>query len=684
MNQGNGMYDKQISLIIGVHCHQPVGNFSHVFEDAWRRAYLPFLKILMRHPRIKISLHYSGVLLKWFKEYHPEALEIIQQLLGDGQVELMTGGFYEPVFTVIPDRDKLGQIEMMNNFLQKHFSFKPRGLWLAERIWEPQLPLILCQAGVEYSVVDDSHFRLGGMKPEEIFGYYLVEEQGLSLKVFPIDKRLRYLIPFRPAEETISYLRTLASTSGDRVAVIADDGEKFGLWPGTDKWVYEEKWLEKFFQKLEENADWIKLSTFSQYLDTQPARGNFYIPTASYDEMMEWSGGFFRNFFVKYPEANDLHKRMLYVSEKVSRQGGKRKNQSREELYRGQCNCAYWHGIFGGLYLKHLRSAVQKHLIQAERIADGWLEGRKRWLRAETRDVNLDGKEEILINSHLYNLYLSPEAGGSLYQLDYKPKSVNLLDTLTRRPETYHEKLDQASKETDSHREGTPSIHQISRAKEENLKEYLSYDWYRRSSLVDHFLSSTTSLDDFKKSKFDEQGDFVQRTYQYDIASSPDEVTVNLYKEGSLLVEERRKPVKVEKKVKMRKGKEIEFFYRIVNLCPEKINFWFGIEFNFSLPSGNTAGCTFHFSKKEERVDSAGSIDQQKEVRMSDKVVGLTSWLTFSQLASLWYFPLETISQSESGFERSYQGSVLLANWQIALEANENWELVIKQSVGEI
>src|SRR3712207_8106989 len=37
-----------------------------------------------------------------------------------------------------------------------------------------------------------------------------------------------------------------------------------------------------------------------------------------------------------------------------------------KELYRAQCNCAYWHGAFGGVYLSFMRGALWHHLLRAE------------------------------------------------------------------------------------------------------------------------------------------------------------------------------------------------------------------------------------------------------------------------------------------------------------------------------
>src|SRR5208283_2586764 len=108
------------------------------------------------------------------------------------QVELFTGAMYEPILAILPDRDKAGQIRMMTEYLEKRFKTHPQGLWIAERVWEPHLTKNLAQAGVKYIVTDDAHFKAVGLKEEETFGYYLMEEQGETTGVFPISEKMRY------------------------------------------------------------------------------------------------------------------------------------------------------------------------------------------------------------------------------------------------------------------------------------------------------------------------------------------------------------------------------------------------------------------------------------------------------------------------------------------------------------
>ena len=50
----------RIRLAMVLHNHQPVGNFDHVFKEAYDTSYRPFLDVLTEYPNISISLHNSG------------------------------------------------------------------------------------------------------------------------------------------------------------------------------------------------------------------------------------------------------------------------------------------------------------------------------------------------------------------------------------------------------------------------------------------------------------------------------------------------------------------------------------------------------------------------------------------------------------------------------------------------
>lgn len=691
-----------VTFVLGIHNHQPLGNFDSVFEEAYHKAYLPFLERVERHPGIRFALHNTGILLDWFAERHPEMLERIATLIAEGRVEPISGGYYEPIMPPLPDRDKIGQIRKLSGRIKDLFGVEPVGMWLAERVWEPHLPKPFVEAGMRYLVMDDSHFKSAGLRGRELYGYYRTEEQGYSLAVFPIDQELRYLIPFQDVEKTRDYLARAAQMDEDTVVVMADDGEKFGIWPKTHQSVYVEGWLDRFFAMLETNRDWIRMKTFSEVLQEHRALGNVYIPSASYTEMMEWvlpaaraaeleemmhdersvpfrlymRGGSWRSYFSKYAESNSMHKRMLYIGNLIDRAPKARRETALDALWRAQCNCAYWHGVFGGLYLNHLRAEVYRNLISAEMEIERAHRSRN-WLELDTLDLLCTGGQCAVVRSRDLTFCVDAAAGGSIFELDYKPKRFNVLNTMTRRPEAYHRKLAQAvvqDVQAPSHG-GTASIHDIVWAKEAGLQDRLCYDTYRRTALIDHFLPVDTTLADFAACRHRELSDGCAQPYSLEGQVQDGTATVRLERTAWI----HDVPVRICKTISHQAGTAtLTIAYTLENGGERGMDGLFGVEFGFALQAGNTPDRYYCIPDvdlgHENKLGGTGCHTDVPWVRLVEEWVGLAIDLSWSAPAVLWRFPIETISNSEAGFERVYQSSVVLPHWHLVLPPKGRWE----------
>src|SRR2546428_12751774 len=82
----------RLILSLAIHNHQPVGNFPHVFEAAFRQAYLPMAEAPERHPRIRVAMHYSGPLPDWLEESPPEFFPRPKPRVPGRPGQLMTRG----------------------------------------------------------------------------------------------------------------------------------------------------------------------------------------------------------------------------------------------------------------------------------------------------------------------------------------------------------------------------------------------------------------------------------------------------------------------------------------------------------------------------------------------------------------------------------------------------------------
>lgn len=710
----------KMNLIFALHSHQPVGNFDFVFEEAYQKAYLPFLQVLSEYPQIKTTIHISGPIWDWLDENHPEFYDLIKKLIDNDQIELMGGGYYEPLLCAIPEEDAILQIEYMKNFIKDRFGVIPKGIWITERVWEPCYPKILSSAGIEYTAVDDTHFLCAGLTRKDLFGYYLTEHEGHTIKIFPILEKLRYTIPFHPVEETISYLKNIHLNTNMNCAVFHDDGEKFGIWPGTHHSVYKERWIYKFFDAIIQESSWLTTSTYSEYLSKNPPLGRIYLPCASYHEMMEWvlpvetqkeylklkkefqkspelwdkvsiflRGGFWRSFLTKYPESNNMQKRMMRTSKRLKQLSLKKPNHpllkdAQAKLFQSQCNCAYWHGVFGGLYLNHLRTAVYQKLIDSEIIMDKIDEIPQDWISSQVIDFNCDGMQEIIFETKSASFFFSPSNGGTLLELDFKPKSFNLLNVISRKKEAYHDDLFSQDISHELEEEGHRSIHEIVKAKEKNLHEHLFYDSYLRYSMRDHFFPLNISIESLYRNTYEEWWQNCDKIYDYKM-----DIDHILFESlGEVVVPPYSWTVKISKRFHLEPSPDenkllFSVQYGIENLSEGSFQGYFGSEWCFNLLSGSSEDRYIQFYNKDVRKKLGELVDLYGISRFSltDEWQKLRINFELSEEARIFNFPLETISQSENGQERIYQGNVLIPCWKKEFEPKSIKTLNIKVSV---
>ncbi len=708
--------NQPLRLILAIHNHQPVGNFDHVFEQAYQESYRPFLDVLERYESLRIALHTSGSLMEWLDQHHPEYVDRLAGLVASGQIEILGGPFFEPILPMIPPRDRVGQIACYTQWLQNRLGATIRGMWTPERVWEQSLTSDVVRAGIGFTILDDFHFKNGGLTEEELLGYYVTEDDAHLLNVLPGSERLRYLLPFQQPQAAIDYLREVAERHPGGVIVFGDDGEKFGTWPGTHQHVYTNGWLAQFFEALESSRDWLRVTTPTEAIESVPPLGKLYIPECSYREMTEWSlpasqinrfedakqklqengswegiapfvrGGYWRNFKAKYPETNTMYARMQMVSRRLqaaieSGASGDLIDQARLELYRGQCNCSYWHGAFGGVYLPHLRNAIYQHLIAADNLLDqhegrGWQPGSEPWVELSADDYNLDGRAEIRLASNRLLALVTPVDGGQIYQLDVKSICHNLLATLARRPEAYHRKVLQGPS---SGGDGVASIHDQVIFKQEGLDQRLDYDAWARNSLVDHFVAADASAEDIAAGRAAELGDFVHGTYEAKLRRSDERVQLQLTRQGSVA----ERPLSITKGITLdASGEMLEIAYLLEDISSDA-TLHFAPELNFAgLPGG--ADDRYFRDSNDQPLGQLGeplNLIGATELSLIDEWLGIKVGLQLDRPTAIWTYAVETVSQSEGGFELVHQSVVVQPHWIVVPDAQGRWSVTMQLAI---
>jgi alpha-amylase len=700
---------RRMSLALTLHNHQPIGNFGWVFAEVFEQAYAPMVAALERHPGVRLGLHYSGPLLEWLRAERPAFIASLRSLVDRGQVEILGGGLYEPVLAAIPERDRVAQLARMADQVEATFGPRPSGAWLAERVWEPDLPTSLVDAGYGWTILDDSHFRAAAIPDDALWGPYTTDDQGRRLTVFGTDKGLRYRIPFHDVEEVIEYLREHATEAGDRLGTMGDDGEKFGAWPGTYEHCWgRNAWVERFFTALERNADWLTTVRPGVWLAGHAPIGRAYIPTGSYAEMGEWAlpaeeslafaaavrrararrapeerwlrGAFWRNFQVKYREVNDLHKQMLRASAKVeAMDGGPDHAAAADHLHRGQSNDCYWHGLFGGIYIAHMRAATLGELIAAEDLADAALHALD---AAETADLDLDGRDEVRLANAGQSVVVDVDEGGGIGSWDLRAARHALTGVLRRRPEAYHGTLRRharlASKGSRAG-DAPASIHEIVQVKEAGLAGRLVDDDYERRSGLIRFLAPNATPLGWNAGGRDELGDLVAGPYSIDAVLAG---AVRLSRDGAVTIGGRAAPVRVEMELCIAGGRldpTLEQRLTVENRGPDELDVRLGSEWALTmLGGGGNPEAWWELDGERSSHDATRAATGVGRLAQGNDWLGVTLTTLVEPVADAWIAPIETISNSEAGFERVYQGSALLLSWPVRLAPGERWSASLR------
>jgi hypothetical protein len=602
-------------LLFGVHMHQPVDNLGFAVDEAIEKCYAPFFEIMSKYKEFKFALHSSGWILEYIKEKYPEVFENIKKC----NIEFFSGGYYEPILASIPNKSRLAQIKKLNDFILDNFAKLPRGVWLTERVWDGSIVSSLKKSGIKYTMVDDYHVYSSGKR--EIEGFYTTEDNGKKLSLFPINKELRYKIPFAKSDESIEEIKKY------KVAIVFDDLEKFGLWPKTYEWVYEQNWLEEFVQKALQE---VQTTHFYEYYHHNHSLGLLYLQNVSYLEMNEWAlnrdnqdkyieyekilekdstmflrGGLWKNFFIKYSESNRIHKRMLEF-----------KNLKSDSLYKLQTNDVLWHGVFGGIYLPNLRDNAYKYLIECE--------NQTKQHKINVDDIELSGFNQIKILTDNLIFRFSTK-GGNLIEFDDRENLLNYQNTLTRREEFYHKDI--LTKKEESQNEAIETIHNLSFDVDEEVKNNLFFDRYEKVSFLD-FVTDNFEMESFRKNSFNIIKDFSNEVFEPSFEDNKVVLNeMNLTKNYNILQD----------------GFEFE------NSLKYQGDYKYILEINLHFA---------HYDDLElngSLVEENGEIIDNKFI-FRDKFGERDVVIEFDRDIKLYYFLLKTVSQSENGIDTIIQG----------------------------
>lgn len=665
---------KNVNLVLCLHMHQPTGNFPEVVDRITAEVYRPVLAVLEKHPGVAVNLHLSGCLLEMMAERHGDLVEKLKALVATGRVEMMSGGFFEPVLVDWSEEDRDGQLAKMSGWLKERVGAEPAGAWLAEGVWGPSLCGALHRAGLEYAPLEGSFFLQSGISAAKLNGHYVTDQAGDLLLVLPTCPDLARLIPHASLEDLFGHLRRVANRAEDITLTLAANLETWPALPGGVA-----GYLERFFTKIEEAHGWVQTLTGRQQIQRQAPRDRVALPPGTPAELGGWSlpgvsrreyfreqaqlaqrydaakwlpffrGGSWSSFRVRYNEVNQMYRKNLILARRLKVKGKGKVPAAKaiqEKLWRAQCCTGQWHGTRGGLHQPHLREAIWRELLTAE------AELRSGQVDAEVlrEDVNGDGQQEVVTGHANLSLVISPHRGACCLELGFPKAGKNFGDVLTRRDEGVNS--------------STPTL----------------VDWYERHLFQEHFFVRGTTVEQLAQGTYPELGDFILQPFQLrQMRGTGSRVTIGLAREGGLYKMGARKPCLLEKTYAVDASEGlIEVAYQLSNTGTLPLETVFAVELNLNLgPDQSGKGL---WKCGEDKKSDRQSWQKEGVTRVTARSVeGWEATMVSENLPSVWCYPLLDTEVGPDGPIR--QGNCILFGQHVDLKPGEKVEARLKLSM---
>ncbi len=646
---------RPVTLLLGALQSQHLG-LSEMERDAiYQQYYKPLLKTLYNYADVRFWLYFSGIVYEWLNKHHSEFVDVLGEMTKRKQIELVGGGFYEPIFPLIPKADRLGQIERLTALIRKEFGRRPRGAWLASGVWDQRIASSLSSGGIEYTFLDGERI---GLELRHQSRPFLTEDQGRVLSVFPITPPVRRTL-FREKPEDVIKAIERCARAADKVC---DDEPVVTLcFEGDDVAPdYEAaiEWLTEFFDTLATQADWIRLDIPARVHRRTVPTLRYTPPTTRFSDLWAWHDGevpavrersvslslSYRSILEYYPEAARLYAKMQYTHVLVNQVRGDkyRKMTAREELWRGQSNYAYWHNQTGGIYRSELRKATYAALLEAEKAT----REKGVFLPSILRlDFDLDGHDEVLYQGNDINAYVHLH-GGYLFELDHLGTPWNYLDTFARRPEPYH---DQSAERT-------------------------GYDSWPRGAFVDHLLATKTTQAQFAAAAPERICDMPSLHYRVEsLDKEHHRATLGATCDVELAA------LVIRKRYSFSKGK-IEVAYTIRNDGLETIKALFGTEVNlsfFGIDPGSLRVNVRQGRQRQELAPDSIDVESVSDIQFVDRHNAVSVTVAPAGRPAIWSFPVHAQALLAGGPAWLYQFTSNLFRWPLELEAGGEFETAV-------
>ncbi|SLM19654.1 putative 4-alpha-glucanotransferase [uncultured spirochete] len=402
-------------VVIGMYNNLPYNASNALYEQEYQGAWRPFLSGLYKFLSIKSIIHFSGAIFSWLEKNHPEYMYLLTEMVRRGQIELLGGGFYNPIASLISTQDMTGQIEALSAFIRKTFGKRPSGAWLYEYAWTASLPAILQNSKIQYTFLPAQYCMC--LYPKDIPCFpFASEDHRKIISLFPAFESRASAGIFEPYEKTLLKLQQ-AYPQCNTYVIMADGHEIAGSW--------EESGLESPDVLFERTFAWFQKNcleydtvTAAQLNKTLKSTSTVYFSQCYSERYKDYCQGTIKQVAMNNPEyiqiskqsvldhplVYALYQKLNFVSTMTGlfRGDKSRKRASLDDIWRAQSGDLYWIGPSGGILLPEARLAAYASLIEAEKT----IRQNRFHHYLSFDDLNFDGVKEALFRSSVYTCYL--------------------------------------------------------------------------------------------------------------------------------------------------------------------------------------------------------------------------------------------------------------------------------------
>lgn len=412
------------------------------FSENYQTVYKPLISFLYSHPKFKFTFSFTGEQLAWYKKNCPEFLKVLGELNSRRQIEILGGGYYNPIFPLLYPMDRTGQIEKLSSEIRDLIGKRPRGISLFASSWESSLISTFQSCGMEYAILDSSLIP----PSKQLYLPIITADKGKTLCIFPSFSNFEpdeNITPSAYLKNIISAIKKVSKenipfSEVDERTVTVDLGKHL-----TGR-LLKSGWIEDFLEELENSySGTIELSLPLTCRRESASFVQSYIPAGISSKISLWALIPFTavqnkekfpltiyDLFRTYPRHQALYNRMLYVSMLLNQCHGDkmRKKAAREKLWESQEGKAFIYSPSEAEFNSKRRFLAYKSLAEAEKLireAEDFTES------ITAFDYNCDGNDEYICHMNQYNACIGLESG-SVFEFDVMKNFINYTDNYSR------------------------------------------------------------------------------------------------------------------------------------------------------------------------------------------------------------------------------------------------------------